>query len=235
MTCRAICGRRGSRRSLGLRSVAGEEDARVVPGRPGPTVTPPAFSRSFSGARWRSSGRNPVAQMIASARGMVPSRPATPSASMRSNIGRRRGARVDAGGDATGPRHPGAADDARQRAAGRAASSCMATAAAPRLEVELAPSSQSIGRRGHPGQRCRDLELEHEADRRGAAADDDDVLAAEILGIRSSAVCRWRPAKTVVARVVRHERRAPRARGVHHEIRAQLARRRRPRRGRCRG
>ena len=51
-----------------------------------PTVMPPAFSRSLSGARCRSSGRNPVAQMIASACWKAPFDQRTPSGSIDENI-----------------------------------------------------------------------------------------------------------------------------------------------------
>ena len=105
----------------------------------------------------------------------------------------------------------------------RAASSCRATAAEAPSRSSSCRSSQSIGRRDTQVRPRRDvLELEHEADRRGAAADHHDVLVAEVLDVGVVGRVHVPAGEVGHAGVVRHERRAPRAGGVHEELRGDL-------------
>ena len=70
------------------------------------------------------------------------------------------------------------------------------------------------------------LELEHEADRRRAAADHHDVLVLEVLGVGVVGGMHVAAREVGHSRVVRHERRTPGAGRVHEELRHDLVARR---------
>ena len=95
------------------------------------------------------------------------------------------------------------------------------------LEVELLPVDPVDRAARHPREPGRDaLELEHEPDRRRAAADDHDVPVAEVLGGDEVGRVHVPAREFAHARVEGDERRPPRAGGVHEEARGDLVLRR---------
>src|SRR6185369_5644346 len=90
---------------------------------------------------------------------------------------------LDAGLDAPGSRHPGAADDARQSASCTRSLILLLDRLNTRFEIERAILEKVDRPPAHPGEiACDVLELKQKADRRGSAADHDNTLAAEVFG-----------------------------------------------------
>ena len=152
---------------------------------------PPAFSRSFSGARCRSSGRKPVAQMIASACWNAPLLQRTPSGSIDENIGVTRSSPRSMAAWMRRVRGTPVVDTIDgQRAALARRLVLQRDRVDARLDVELLVFEELDRPARHPGDAAGDvLELHQEADRAGAAADDHDVLVRGTRRRRRSRRC----------------------------------------------